>query len=690
MNRIIKRIFSFILAASFLCFPIFSVFSEIGNDLPYDWKNVKIGGLGYVTGIVFHPAEPDLVYIRTDVGGAYRWDAKDKRWIQFLDGLTYQDKNLYGVDGIAIDPSDPEVVYVACGMYDYWSPHDVLKSSDRGKTWKRTNLNQKFMSNDWENMGTELQRLDGECLVVDPKNSNIVYCGTRQNGLFVSKNGATTWNKVSAVPNGTLYQGIRTVAFDSTSSLLNGGTRKIYAGVNGIGVYSTVDGGVNWNLMQGSPKNPKKMYVDSMGVLYVSSGYCGKVIDSTGVFKYESNSWTDITPKANTPFGALAVDMNIPGRVIVVEQNKVLTEAIYITEDGGESWTAISGNTTPVPAPAVPDIPAMGSRFFSNGTSSIAINPFDSDNVVFCDGFAVWKTDNISASPILWTTQAAGTEELCVETIVCPPSGAEMLTGVMDCNGFRFNTVEEFQPYPTTTFTETTTGSGSNRWNSPTTGIAYMESDPNIMVRIGHGVVGDREKSMVYTSTNNGANWAAARWPYTGTVSDIAMSATRQTGGNTNPIIIAMRTGNVPVRSVNFGQAWSEVVGLPIISGHNEYSFNRKILEADKQDRDKFYFYDYSTGKFYVSTDGGANFSNTAALPIQGSPWDSFYRHTVVKAKPGTTGEVWVSLYDQGIHYTLNSGASFTKLAGVQEAMSFSFGRLHREAVFRQFLSMEL
>jgi hypothetical protein len=40
----------------------------------FQWKNVNIQGMGYVTGIVVQPAAPFDVYIRTDVGGAYRFD----------------------------------------------------------------------------------------------------------------------------------------------------------------------------------------------------------------------------------------------------------------------------------------------------------------------------------------------------------------------------------------------------------------------------------------------------------------------------------------------------------------------------------------------------------------------------------------------------------------------------------------
>jgi xyloglucan-specific exo-beta-1,4-glucanase len=38
----------------------------------YTWRSVQIVGGGFVPGIVFNATEPDLVYARTDIGGAYR------------------------------------------------------------------------------------------------------------------------------------------------------------------------------------------------------------------------------------------------------------------------------------------------------------------------------------------------------------------------------------------------------------------------------------------------------------------------------------------------------------------------------------------------------------------------------------------------------------------------------------------
>ena len=81
----------------------------------YAWKNVQWGGGGFVTGIVAHPSEPNLLYIRTDVGGCYRWDAAGERWIPLLDWLPHSMQNLYGGESIAIDPSNPRNVYFAGG-----------------------------------------------------------------------------------------------------------------------------------------------------------------------------------------------------------------------------------------------------------------------------------------------------------------------------------------------------------------------------------------------------------------------------------------------------------------------------------------------------------------------------------------------------------------------------------------------
>src|SRR3990170_3457045 len=40
----------------------------------YRWGNVAMGGGGYVSAVIPSKTQRNLVYARTDVGGAYRWD----------------------------------------------------------------------------------------------------------------------------------------------------------------------------------------------------------------------------------------------------------------------------------------------------------------------------------------------------------------------------------------------------------------------------------------------------------------------------------------------------------------------------------------------------------------------------------------------------------------------------------------
>src|SRR5271165_1516741 len=75
--------------------------SDTLSTEPYVWKNVAIGGGGYVTGIICNPTQPGLIYLRTDIGGAYRWDGKARSWRPLLDWIMRRDSNLMGIESLA-------------------------------------------------------------------------------------------------------------------------------------------------------------------------------------------------------------------------------------------------------------------------------------------------------------------------------------------------------------------------------------------------------------------------------------------------------------------------------------------------------------------------------------------------------------------------------------------------------------
>ncbi len=73
-------------------------------------SNLRIDGGGWVTGIVCHPGEENLRYIRTDVGDGYRWDEKQQKWLSISEWIVYEQFKLRRVDAIAIDLNNVDQV----------------------------------------------------------------------------------------------------------------------------------------------------------------------------------------------------------------------------------------------------------------------------------------------------------------------------------------------------------------------------------------------------------------------------------------------------------------------------------------------------------------------------------------------------------------------------------------------------
>ena len=97
----------------------------------YNWKQVQIHGGGFVTGILFHPNEPGLMYCRTDIGGSYRWNPTNDTWIPLLDFVGYPNNewSLIGTESIGLDAQDTEPALSLLRLAGQSQPdHDLHQS----------------------------------------------------------------------------------------------------------------------------------------------------------------------------------------------------------------------------------------------------------------------------------------------------------------------------------------------------------------------------------------------------------------------------------------------------------------------------------------------------------------------------------------------------------------------------------
>jgi photosystem II stability/assembly factor-like uncharacterized protein len=594
----------------------------------YQWTNVSIGGGGYVTGVYLHPRQQDLVYIRTDIGGFYRWNAVNKTWIPLTDHFGLAQSNYYGGEALALDPNNPNIVYIAAGKYTTRSAGlgTIFKSTNQGKTWTKLNI-------DLPMGGNETHRWAGERLAVNPFNSNVIFFGSRLNGLWKSADAGATWVKVTSFPGKPKADiGIAGIMFNKKVPGL------VYANAYGDGIYKSTDMGVTWNKIAGSPSQGNRMVLANDEALYVTH--------KSGISKYANGVWSNITPtNAKTGFNALAVDPNNPNRLLIAYDQYHQTKdycRVFQSTNGGATWQQKKHSLKP-------QVPWWPDWYFGSATSAIEFDPKIPGRVWLTDWYGTWQTDNINPQRSVWLNYEKGHEELVSFALVSPPRGALLLSGVADVDGFYHN--NGLNAYPSAKF-----GKSGPRFQD-TYSLAYSESNPSRMVRVG----GNRWNNTYTgaTSTDGGLTWKKfSSFPQNTIPLRVAMSAT-------NPnLFVAIASEGQAIRTTNGGSSWSKVSGLP--NGPKGPWYWGQPLATDKVKGNTFYY--YSGGKVYRSGNGAASFKIVnSSLPNE--DW------SMLKTVPGLSNEVWVSLNWNGLYRSKNGGVTFAKISGVERAYLFAIGK---------------
>lgn len=611
----------------------FNVFCEEAPEniaSSYVWKNVAIGGGGYVTGIVVHPRYKDIVYIRTDIGGAYRWNEDEKNWIPLTDWIGFNESNLYGVDGIAIDPNNKDIVYMAVGKYENSVPHDVLKSMDGGKSWVKTGLFQEKDSLRFWNRfgGNQDDRWIGEPIAVSPADGRLILAATRKNGLWISKDQARTWFLVKELPIGNL---IRTVVFGKKKT---GKVFPAYVSVMGVGIYYSSDGINDWKLLPNSPKRVQRMDTCADGSLIVS--------EHSGVYRYDGTSWSDISPDGKKWYGAVSVNPYNSNIIIVSQYDYKLNLPFWLSRDGGKTWEEIHKKSV-----LQGSVPWAPKNHFASATASLIFDPHYSNRVWMVDWYATWRTEDITADTVIWRNYEYGHEEIVSFCMLTPERGVNLISGMADIRGFRHENLDDFP--------KEVLHKDDNM--KDITGLDFCESDPNYVVRTAtHGT--DKSRGIGAVSTDNGRSWTYFDHWYFGAVGRVVMSATDY------QVILAAPWGGNVKRSNDFGKTWHDVEGLPsgIVSQVWEW---HQPLASDRVLGNVFYV--FHKGKVYRSDDAGKTFSLVSEVPSSG-----IY---AVKGVPRRAKEVWISSDENGLYKSINGAESFEKIRVVDRAHLFAFGK---------------
>ncbi len=616
---------------------------------PYQWKSVSIVAGGFVSGILFHPKQKGLAYCRTDIGGAYRWDSREKHWIPLQDWLTKPDWNLYGIESIGLDPSDPKRLYLACGTYtnDWAGNGAILRSDDQGRTFQRTDL-------PFKNGGNEDGRSIGERLAVDPNDGRTLFFGTRNNGLWISHDLGATWSQSTSFPvrERTNGIGIGVVVFDPRTPLTKkpaSPSQTIYVGVasNGSNLYRSTDAGASWTAVVGQPSNlfPHHMVLAQDGNLIItySNGPGPNGIGAGAVWKYDtaSSNWKEISPEPARSFGyaGLAVDPQDP-KIIAVSTLDRWSQGddVFRTTDGGVTWSAMRQKSIQDSSAAPYMTWGKDKATFGWWTGALAMDPFNTSHILYGTGANIWGSDDVAnvdqGLPTHWKVEGLGIEEIADIDLLSPPEGPHLISAVGDIGGFTHIDLDKTPPG----------GMTVNPMFGSTDSIDFAADAPSKLVRVGRG----SEAHGAY-STDAGLSWKPfLSEPSKAAGGSVAISADAST-------VVWSPDGQPPTLTRDHGAHWiaseGATAGLQLAF---DRSFPAHLYGLDR------------TGTVYFSSDYGAHFRVTGAK-VSGE-------HGRMRTPQGGVNEVWIPT-PVGLVRSKDGGQSFTAVPGVDSADEVGFGK---------------
>ncbi|MBN2565781.1 MAG: T9SS type A sorting domain-containing protein [Candidatus Eisenbacteria bacterium] len=338
-----------------------------------------------VTDLAIHPTSTNIVYAAMASGGIFKSTDGGTTWDPIFD-----DQSVLTIGDIALDPVDPDIIYVGTGEANAasysWFGEGMFKSTDGGATWSY--------------VGLEETRYIGR-VIVDPRDTDRLWVagtgslfGTDSNrGVYRSLDAGASWEKVFALTDSTaaIDLAIHPTHTDTIYAAMWERVRGLdyrRSGGPSSGVWRSYDGGDTWTeLTNGLPTGSDVGRIglaiaeSSPNIIYAfytdDPGYFMGVYKSTdGGDSWNptnSSGMSNLTSNFGWYFGQVRVDPTDPTRAFV------LGVPFYRTENGGFSWSEVGGGNH-VDHHALEFDPFVPSRIYEGNDGGIYVSNNSGDS----------------------------------------------------------------------------------------------------------------------------------------------------------------------------------------------------------------------------------------------------------------------------------------------------------------------
>ena len=650
----------------------------------YEWGSLKIGGGGFISGLVVGKKE---MYIRTDVGGAYKYNYKIKQWIQLFGHIKEGNKGYMSVKGIAIDPNDDDVVYFLCGCaYHYPYRSAILKTTDGGLSFSETDISDLI-----EVHGNGAGRECGEPIAIDPLNPYIIYVGgdvkSGESALIKSMDAGLTWKPVKGyddlgffkyevnwpswtdhITRGTVDGNYNSQSGINSIKIIN---KKVYVATSIVGKPNIHVAEVEKDKFdvvseelpyENYPLSIKYDGNENIYFTYIKDvNFDGK---AGGVYKYNllTKKVTDISPTEKAI--AITIDKENPDNLIArtvacwleqlwSEDSIVYGDHFYRSTDGGLSWINIT--------PGQMENKGKNNQFFislplkENGYSwiidksihwgtSLEFDPREPNKLLTTSGNGLFSCDNVwDDKNIQFYFNPEGIEETVPLDMISVK------------NGYLYSTIRDFDGFIHKKNEDLGIQYKPNMGN--TAAIAYCKNNPKIMLRI------HLSEDLGYYSEDGGETWKKMK-----SVGGVGSGRGAITEIGDDKYRFFHATNDGIKFSDDYGRTWEESKGL---LGEG---FGIFVEESDPM-----IIYSYSILKksdvypidqniISISGDGGKTFKNKAVCEHDNN--SEFSNRIAYYAE----GKIFVSAGNNGLYLISNFGEKINKIETVGYCKTIGFG----------------